>query len=426
MIDLDAAALTLSAALGLSLVVERVIEFGKNLLDLHPGHPLQRRDATTEAAQQALTDLDSRRALDQQVAAVRSAGTEQERRQQAATLFDLERHREPAEGFPTAMVLVEDATDPDEGEMLRALALQLTGLVTGILAARIGGVHLFSALTGQPLVDWQDFLLTGLFIGGGSQPVHLLIQFISEPRVPLPGGADDAAPAVQTAATVTAPLLNAPAAADPADWVEIPYDGGVDVDKLESVHRRPGDPNLIVYHHTAMPMDSSFDDVVRVIHQRKADGIPWITGYHCVITGDGGIHPFCRWDRFGNHVAGFNLRSLGISFNGNFESDPTVPFSNADGRYGPIRPTEAQLDAAARVVALWSIMYDIPLDFGQTIVPHRKLNPGKACPGSRFPTGDFERRVNLFAGNWRMSGPAQSGIAAFKLKPYLFAAGRAP
>jgi hypothetical protein len=77
-------------------------------------------------------------------------------------------------------------------------------------------------------------------------------------------------------------------------------------------------------------------------------------------------------------------------------------------------------------VALWSIMYDIPLDFGQTIVPHRKLNPGKACPGSRFPTGDFERRVNLFAGNWRMSGPAQSGIAAFKLKPYLFAAGRAP
>jgi len=42
---------------------------------------------------------------------------------------------------------------------------------------------------------------------------------------------------------------------------------------------------------------------------------------------------------------GFNRRSLGISFNGNFETNPNVPFSNPDSRYGPPRPMEPQLRA---------------------------------------------------------------------------------
>jgi hypothetical protein len=429
-IDLDAAAVTLSAALGLSLVTERVIEFGKNLLDLFPGRPLSRSSDATDVAQQAIQDLGSRRALDEQVDAVRQADTPEEQRRQAAKLVDMERQREPDESIPTELVLVEDANDPDEGGTLRTCVLQLTGLVTGILAARIAGVHMFSALMGQNLVDWQDFLLTGLFIGGGSQPVHVLIKMISERRVPPEVEEPSEAPVALVATAVTivpgVAAVTPAAASDLGNWVEIPYDGGVDVDKLESAHLRPGKPNLIVYHHTAMPMESTFEDVVRVIHQRKTDGVAWITGYHCVITADGGIHPFCRWDRFGNHVAGFNLRSLGISFNGNFETDPAVPFSNADGRYGPSRPTEAQLDAGARIVALWSAVYGIPLDFQHAIVPHRQLNPDKACPGSRFPADDFQRRVERFAANWKASALATARIEAFKLKRYLLVTGGNP
>jgi len=138
-----------------------------------------------------------------------------------------------------------------------------------------------------------------------------------------------------------------------------------------------------------------------------------------VILADGSIHAFCRWDRFGNHAAGHNLESLGVSFNGNFETDPRVPFANPDGRFGPPEPTEAQLDAGARVVALWTALYGVPVDFGNSIIPHRKIAP-KTCPGGRFPYQEFEKLVTMYAQRWAEPGDARDRIATFKLKRYLY------
>jgi hypothetical protein len=138
------------------------------------------------------------------------------------------------------------------------------------------------------------------------------------------------------------------------------------------IHQRLA-ANLIVYHHTAMNSASRFEDVVRVIKNRVDEGKHWVTGYHCVVTSDGVAHPFCRWDRYGNHVAGYNRRSLGISFNGNFETNPSVPYANPDGRYGAPRPTEEQLRTGARVVALWSLVY-VDLDFTRVRAPRSRRN----------------------------------------------------
>jgi hypothetical protein len=198
----------------------------------------------------------------------------------------------------------------------------------------------------------------------------------------------------------------------------IQYYGGVDRDKLEWVHVRKANPIMIIYHHTAMNRSSSFEDVVNVIKSRTdSKGNHWITGYNCVITEGGGIHPFCRWDRYGNHAAGLNAKSLGLSFNGNFETDASIPFSNPDGRYGPPLPTDEQLDAGARIVALWCHIYDIPLDFDERIIPHSQVSD-KTCPGKNFPTQMFRDLVSKYHSAWA-TGDAKSYIDTFSQKKYV-------
>src|SRR3989441_7201736 len=97
--------------------------------------------------------------------------------------------------MPVGTVLVQPASDPDDGWTLRTLVLQLLGLATGILLARFGDVRLFTTFLqgGQAMPAWLDYVLTGLFIGGGSGPAHVLIQFISERKVTMPTGAVAAA-----------------------------------------------------------------------------------------------------------------------------------------------------------------------------------------------------------------------------------------
>jgi hypothetical protein len=206
----------------------------------------------------------------------------------------------------------------------------------------------------------------------------------------------------------------------PVNELDIAYAGGVDREKLEWIHRRRANPDMIVFHHTGMHRNSTFEDVVRLIQSRKdSQGNPWVTGYNCVITADGVIHPFCRWDRYGNHAAGFNMRSLGLAFNGNFEIDPRVPFSNPDGRLGPPQPTEPQLKAGARIVVLWTFLYDIEVDFYKSIIPHNQVS-SKTCPGTAFPYDAFKKWVEFYRERWERSPAVQEQIEEFKLKPYLY------
>lgn len=209
------------------------------------------------------------------------------------------------------------------------------------------------------------------------------------------------------------------------DSINVVYHGGVDRETLENVHIRPEDPKLVVYHHTAMHSNSSFQDVVRVIKSRTdSHGNNWLTGYNCVILADGSIHPFCRWDRYGNHAVGYNRRSLGIAFNGNFETNPDVPGANPDGNLGKQHPTEEQIKAGARVITLWSYLYPIDLDFENSIIPHKQI-ASKACPGNGFYYDELKRWVEFYKEKWDKSDHIQQELDAYKLKPYLYTQRRA-
>lgn len=431
--NFDAVMLTLSATLGLSVVVERVLEFLKNILEprigsrvswaLPPAHSdttgNQKRLADTE--KMALAIEDAPETLDRELSEIRarldterSAG---ERKKLKDRLVTLETIQEWEERFPPGTVLVEPATDADDGTTLRVFVLHLIGFALGILLARIANVQVFHAFLGNAgeMRPWVDTVFTGLLIGGGSAPVHVLIRFISERKVPATAAALDA----QEQRVVPAAVVR-PSTPDIDGWVDIAYEGGVDRDKLEQTHHRPGDPDTIVYHHTAMNSRSTFEDVVRVIKNRTdSRGNHWLTGYHCVVLADGSIHPFCRWDRYGSHARGYNLRSLGLAFNGNYETDPRVPYSNPTGAYGPPRPTDAQVRAGARVVALWSFLYGIDTTAKEKIIPHRDI-ADKACPGSQFPDDEFKKWIAYYRNRWETSPAIKERIELFKQKPYLY------
>jgi hypothetical protein len=463
-IQVEPILVALAAALGLSVVLERVLEFSKNLLDLLPTKAFgsatykpSELDTDFEQLQDRLIESRERALADEQVQQERKKLADLDARIEAATdasvLTTLEAERatteaafaralkdaEYEEGAPFDTLLVMAATDADLAVTARKFVLQMVAFAGGIVAARLTQLDLFNAFL-QPLSrgipQWFGFVLTGLFIGGGSGPVHTLIRFVTERKfAPPPSQLDEAPAAAPPATPATTQVLVTPSAGDMTrgaaavavvtrtrDWIDIPYQGGVDKELLESTHRRSGEPNLIIYHHTAMHLNSKFEDVVRVIKNRKDEksGRNWITGYNCVVTADGGVHAFCRWDRYGNHAAGHNSRSLGITLNGNFETKERSKWSNFDGRYGPAVPPSEQLHAAARVVALWCRLYDIDPDFGATIIPHKQVSP-KSCPGNSFPYAEFAHLVQDYLEKWQQSDEARDAIAVFKLKPYLYA-----
>lgn len=427
----------LSAALGLSIIVERILEFAKNflepLLSRHEGRQvpkISKVDEKIEEIEKIHTDSNVLRAR------LAKELDPSKRRKLKESLEELEGEEEWEERAPKSIILVEDATDPDDGRTTKTFILQLLGFAAGIILARATGLQLFNSflIDGLTMPEWTDYLMTGLLIGGGSAPIHTLIRFVTKRKVTVkkePPDAELEEKEPEEPREVKAPAIISTLSDTAAEeWVDIPYKGGVDREILENVHKRvikvngawkETDPDMIIYHHTAMDSRSTFENVVRVIKNRKTKSgrEKWLTGYNCVVLADGSIHPFCRWDRRGNHAAGYNSRSLGIAFNGNFEPDPKVPDSNPDGRYGALRPTEAQVKAGARVVTLWTFLYEIDLNFEQRILPHKGI-AAKACPGSAFPYDEFRKWVDFYRRQWDKPSTIKERIEAYKLKPYLY------
>ena len=455
----------LTAALGLAIVLERILELLSNLWERFLRDQEGRKIPKTTKADQLIQELEqnyesesieariesslnlrtaTKKALEETKQKIVDTKTKLEQAQNSeqqkqleetlktlqtelnklkAKLAKDEKDGEWDEQFSKATILVEPATDPDDGLTLKRFVLQLLGFALGIIFIRVAGIQLFNNLN-IVIPDWSDYLLTGLLIGGGSAPIHVLIRFITDRKIIAKTELEVAeeegpSPAVERATPEAAAIIRTPSTLAELEWVDIPYNGGVDRDKLENIHKRKDNPNMIVYHHTTMNRTSTFEDVVRVVKSRtNSEGKHWVTGYHCVIQASGSIHPFCRWDRYGNHAAGNNRKSLGISFNGNFETDPTVPFSNPDGRMGPPTPTEAQLKAGARVVTLWTFIYNIAVDFNNLIIPHNQIS-SKTCPGSAFPYDDFKKWIDFYRRQWEKSEAIIERIELFKEKPYL-------
>ena len=433
----ETALTALTVAAGLSLGIERSLEVLKHFMDygngrLNPGERdtlAQSALGLVEEAERAVKGGPAPDARSSPAAApppgCEPAAAPKPTATAAAEGADLEAiEKYPPPRIP--VVPMEPLSTQDTGS---ALFFQFAAAGLGIIFAGAFRLRLL-AVFGVVAPGWDDafaladMVFTGLVIGGGSQPIHLLIRFISERKVPVAEErtVDEAEREVaQTRALArvvsTATLVDEKKETQPLQWVDFAYDGGVSPDRLDGVHVRSGPPNLVVYHHTAMSSVKSFQDVV----DEFLVGKKWVTGYHCVVMPDGAIKPFCRWDRYGSHAAGLNDRSLGIAFHGNFHTLPGDAFSNADGRYGNQQPTEAQVHAGARVIALWAYLYpDIKLDFDRCILPHREAMPGHTvCPGSNFPQEQLEALVRQYHDGWSRSPQAQKGIEDFRKLAYV-------
>lgn len=447
MVELKAIIVPLTGALGLSVIVERVIEFITNVFGNFPIDEKVPVQVDKAAKQQQEAELNKIAQSGMQRAEVEAEAEriaaelektnldENDPSVQALKqkLTDLQRDLEWNEAVPPNIIAWQPATPPNGDRVYREIAIHAIGLALGIFLAAYSKLELFNAFFKyaqvQTIQPWLDYIFTGVLISAGSGPVHVLIRFVSERKFSAKPEAlvvseqkkEKEAAVNKTLAGAESPALDK--VFKDADWIPIAYEGGLDRDKLETVHLRRNDPDSVILHHTAMRRDSTFEDVVRVIKSRKdSNGNNWLTGYNCVITEDGGIHPFCRWDRYGSHAAGYNSRSLGLAFNGNFETSPSDPYSNSEGRYGPATPSRGQLESGARVVALWAHIYpDINPTFGTggSIFPHRQVS-AKNCPGSEFPVEEFNALVEYFYSKWEKSPLAMAEIKKFMKKPYLY------
>jgi len=451
LVEFNIIMLKLTAALGLSVVVERVTGFLTNIFSYFPINETLPAPIEKSAKQKEINNLkaitESGLTAEQQEAAAEALAKQldeairnnntAEAEKLRTELAGYTRDREWNEAVPSHIIAWQPATAPNDSRVYREVALHAVGLLLGIGLAAYSDLQLFHVLLGTSSVIHfsasLDYIFTGLLISAGSGPVNVLITFISQRKVSVATdeikAGEDKQEKQKTARIESTGNHDKPAlqkAMHDADWVHIPYQGGVDRDSLEFVHKRKADPDMVIFHHTAMRRDAAFDDVVRVIKSRKdSKGNPWLTGYNCVITEDGVIHPFCRWDRYGSHAAGYNSRSLGLAFNGNFETNRDVPYANHDGRYGPSTPSDPQLESGARIVALWAHIYPgISPTFGAggSIIPHNLISD-KGCPGSAFPYQDFYDLVLYYYKAWENSDTAKGEIKKFMRRPYLYTGG---
>ncbi|XP_011882784.1 PREDICTED: peptidoglycan-recognition protein SA-like [Vollenhovia emeryi] len=80
----------------------------------------------------------------------------------------------------------------------------------------------------------------------------------------------------------------------------------------------------VIIHHTVTAECSSRDtctDRVNNIRGYHMDELGWDDiGYSFLIGGDGNVYEGCGWTREGAHTYGYNKKSLGIAFIGNFQN----------------------------------------------------------------------------------------------------------
>ncbi len=342
-----------------------------------------------------------------------------------AEIDPLPRYASPPSRFDVKHYAIEDPN-----AVLKTFWMQILGVVIGICGCAYAKFSVWM-LVQSPIIQeatphvWE-YVLTGLIIGGGSKPVNMLMNFLLNRKLIVKRNevsqsmAAPETPRVTTKELEPTPALAAPASpvvpsASIAQIVGIEYDGGDRPERLQNTHlRRKGIRlDMVVFHHTAMHAESPFEEITKEFDRKG-----WLTGYHAVVFKDGSMRALCRWDRIGNHAAGYNERSLGIAFHGNFETDPAIPFSNPDGRFGAPYPTDIQVNAGARLVVLWHYLYGVKVNFQTAIIPHSKVAQ-KACPGRNFPTPLFEARVKHYAELWKKDTEFQKAAAMFKLSPMI-------
>lgn len=125
-------------------------------------------------------------------------------------------------------------------------------------------------------------------------------------------------------------------------------------------------PKKITIHHTATPNGGSPEAQLRQMQSHHQDVRGWCDiGYHFLISRDGRIWEGRDAGRTASHVQNNNTNNLGISFIGNYMTES---------------PTEAQIDAASRLIAGLEARYGIS---GADVFGHRDFK-GTDCPGTKL------------------------------------------
>ena len=126
----------------------------------------------------------------------------------------------------------------------------------------------------------------------------------------------------------------------------------------------------IIIHHAAATSCTA-DDIHRWHKNNGWAGI----GYHFFVRKDGSVYRGRPQDKVGAHASGENSDSIGICFEGNYETEKTMP--------------AAQKKAGAELVAYLKNYYKIT-----KVLKHKDVN-ATACPGKNFP---FNEIVNYKEG----------------------------
>jgi hypothetical protein len=228
-------------------------------------------------------------------------------------------------------------------------------------------------------------------VGCADQPVvkELPPANFNGPLVVAPPVAVAPAPApVKVAPKVVAPKpAPPPAIVTPAEWTP---------------KGRPNPWKWIVIHHSATPTGGAkaFD---RMHKQKGWDEL----GYHFVVgngtdTADGLVEVGPRWpkQKWGAHAKTpdnrYNNYGIGICLVGNFDKE---------------RPTQAQVQSLARLVAHLMKTYKIPAD---RIIGHGETKATE-CPGKNVHLADIRKLALQYAGLPDETGTAKTASASGEL-----------
>ncbi len=326
----------------------------------------------------------------------------------------------------------------EQNTILKEFWMQVLGTIIAIIVCYISKFSIWEfftyAVTGEYLENLRnfEFIFTGVIIGSGSKPINFLMNFLINRKIEADQGEvkeeskiipESDQPKVKIITKEKSEVTPVVLSIQPKSIEEIvgfEYNGGDRPGRLENVHLYKNPIDLVIYHHTAMHSDAPFEEVVKEFDRKG-----WLTGYHCVVFKDGSIRVLCRWDRFGNHAITYNSRSFGIAFQGNFETDPGIPYSNPEGKMGIASPTHSQIQSAARVVAMYALMHNIKAEFPSSvpsgkplknIIPHN-LIANKACPGCNFPHQNFQNSILDYHIKWSNDADFKKALEAFKNKP---------
>ncbi len=286
-------------------------------------------------------------------------------------------------------------SDSVRGKQKKALIMQLAGLIIGSAVCFYGELGLLASFHffGGEVVRWWDTLLAGLFISGGSEPIHRLINQLKLIKVEAEAERRQLAPQPE-------PVL------EQTSQLRLPeYKGGIEPERGSNYLRRKN-PRYIIVHQTGLPAGYSFPDLVERHKDLGAEpggkSRPH-PAYHAVVDIKGKIYMYGRWDCLANHLprvkrAISNGNTLALALHGVTEKDTEI--------------AAAQLQSATQILALWHFLYKIPV---KDILP---ANPAKDSGFAVFTT--LLEATGKVVKDWQENSPVQKQIADYGKKEYIY------